>query len=235
MRTTSFFLLLILCLALSATAFAGTIYDNGPTNGTLIALYIDGPGGPLGQSISDGFVASTSGTASNLDFAEWVPEGAYPTAVAWSLGTTSFGGDIASGNASVGARNMTSIQLCSSGNPFNGGVCGGGYGYDVYISEGSGLSGLLVGGNTYYLTLNGATDSAGALDAWDENDGPATCYFENYSGSGLCEPYGFGSESFTITTATTGPPPTTPEPSSILLFGSGILGLVGVLRRKLNR
>ena len=26
---------------------------------------------------------------------------------------------------------------------------------------------------------------------------------------------------------------TTPEPSSIMLFGSGILGLAGVLRRKL--
>ena len=39
------------------------------------------------------------------------------------------------------------------------------------------------------------------------------------------------SEHFTLTD-TSG---TTPEPSSILLFGSGILGLVGVLRRKLNR
>ena len=28
---------------------------------------------------------------------------------------------------------------------------------------------------------------------------------------------------------------TTPEPSSIMLFGSGILGLAGVLRRKLTR
>ena len=27
---------------------------------------------------------------------------------------------------------------------------------------------------------------------------------------------------------------TTPEPSSILLFGSGVLGLAGLLRRKMN-
>ena len=37
------------------------------------------------------------------------------------------------------------------------------------------------------------------------------------------------SEAFTITGGTG----TTPEPSSIMLFGSGILGLAGVLRRKL--
>jgi hypothetical protein len=39
-----------------------------------------------------------------------------------------------------------------------------------------------------------------------------------------------GGESFTLTGGGT-----TPEPSSILLFGSGILGLAGVLRRKLTR
>jgi hypothetical protein len=47
------------------------------------------------------------------------------------------------------------------------------------------------------------------------------------------------SESFTVlgtqstTTTSTTTTGTTPEPSSILLLGSGILGLAGVLRRKL--
>ena len=47
------------------------------------------------------------------------------------------------------------------------------------------------------------------------------------------------SESFTVlgtntsTTTTTTTTGTVPEPSSIMLFGSGILGLAGVLRRKL--
>ena len=39
---------------------------------------------------------------------------------------------------------------------------------------------------------------------------------------------GYGGESFTLSTGEV----TTPEPSSILLLGSGILGLAGVLRRK---
>jgi hypothetical protein len=29
-------------------------------------------------------------------------------------------------------------------------------------------------------------------------------------------------------------PPTTPEPGTLVMFGSGILGLAGVLRRKIN-
>ena len=72
----------------------------------------------------------------------------------------------------------------------------------------------------------------------------ASCYFENGAGSGGCPTT--ESESFTITSSVT----TTscwgccgghdginciPEPGTILLFGSGILGLAGVLRRKLNR
>jgi len=40
------------------------------------------------------------------------------------------------------------------------------------------------------------------------------------------------SESFTLDGRVGG---TTPEPSSILLLGSGILGIAGVLRRKLTR
>jgi PEP-CTERM motif len=40
------------------------------------------------------------------------------------------------------------------------------------------------------------------------------------------------SETFTLT-GTTGSGGTTPEPASILLFGSGVLGIAGVLRRRL--
>ncbi len=79
---------------------------------------------------------------------------------------------------------------------------------------------------TSWVTLSNATDSGGNPVYWDENSGPASAY-ENSVGS-------IASEAFTITgtTTTSG---TTPEPSSIMLFGSGILGLAGVLRRKLTR
>lgn len=63
---------------------------------------------------------------------------------------------------------------------------------------------------------------------WDENSGPSQAS-ENSVGT-------IPSESFTLlgtngtTTSTTGG--TVPEPTTVMLFGSGILGLAGVLRRK---
>ncbi|HUK73897.1 MAG TPA: PEP-CTERM sorting domain-containing protein, partial [Candidatus Bathyarchaeia archaeon] len=66
---------------------------------------------------------------------------------------------------------------------------------------------------------------------WDENSGPSSAS-ENSVGTIPSEAFTVlgGTSSSTTTTSTTG---TVPEPSSILLFGSGILGLAGVLRRKL--
>ena len=67
MRTTSFFLLAILCLALSSIAFAQSYFVNtGPINGNLNAFFIDGPGGPFGQSVSDGFVSVATGSSGGI-------------------------------------------------------------------------------------------------------------------------------------------------------------------------
>jgi hypothetical protein len=222
-RVASVAFLTILCLALSAPALAD-IFNNGPTNGQLNGFFIDGPGGPFGQTISDGFVAFNGGNAFTLDFAEWVPTGTTPTSVSWMLGTSSFGSQISSG--SMGQVGYTFFGTS-------------GFGYDVYISHVTGLSGALTAGQTYYLTLGGANDSSGSqFDAWDVNEGvgaeggiPATCSFA-VGGVPQGDCPSTESESFTISGGTTG---TTPEPSSIMLFGSGVLGLAGVLRRKLTR
>jgi hypothetical protein len=103
--------------------------------------------------------------------------------------------------------------------------CGGGFGYGVWDTTVTITPGLdLSSASTWYLTLTGATDNFGGRDAWDINNGPSLAY-HNLIGQ-------VASESFTINGGNQG---TTPEPSSIMLFGSGILGLAGVLRRKLNR
>lgn len=208
--------LTILCLALSAPAFAGTIYNDGAIDGNTNAFFIDGPGpGPFSQSISDQFVASGSGTATSLDFGIWVPSGTTPTSVSWWLGTSAFAGDISSGSvAQVGLTFFTS----------------NGFGYDVYMAHVDGLSGSFTAGNTYYLTLGGANDSSGSqFDAWDMNNGAAVCFFAvGGVEQGGC---GAGGETFTINSGST----TVPEPGSIMMFGSGIVGLAGVLRRKLSR
>ena len=204
--------LTILCLALAAPAFAGVIYSDGPTLGTTNALFIDGPNpGPFNQSISDGFVATASGTAYSLDFGVWVTPGTTPTTVSWWLGTTAFGSDISSGSiAQVGYTFL-----------FNNG------GWDVYDATVTGLSGSLSAGSSYWLTLGNANDRGGTqFDAWDINNGPANCQFAvGGVPQGGC---GFGGEAFTLNSSST------PEPGSMMMLGTGVLGLAGVLRRKIN-
>jgi hypothetical protein len=211
--------LTVLCLALSAPAFAGVIYTDGPTNGTVNAFFIDGPNpSPNNQSLSDGFVATASGTAASLDFGVWVSSGTTPTSVSWWLGTSVFGSDISSGStAQVGYTYLLT----------------NGFGYDVYDATVTGLSGNLVAGNSYWLTLGNANNSSGnQVGAWDYNGGPASCDFavsgvpQGDCGLGV----GVEGEAFTINSSGS----STPEPGTLIMFGSGILGLAGVLRRKIN-
>ena len=204
MRIATLSLLTILCLALSATAFAGTLYNNGPTNGTSDAYFIDV------YAVSDSFTVSPHATMTGFTFAEWALPGDTPLSVDWSVGTTSFGSTY-SGVAS-GATFSTTLLGSAA------------FGYDLWNTTVIG-GGNLSASSTWYLTLTGATDSGGGRDGWDINSGPSLAY-HNTLGA-------VPSESFTINGSEGGG--TTPEPSSILLFGSGILGLVGVLRRKMNR
>ena len=222
-RIASLSLLTILCLALGSTAFASTIYSEGPVLSGLNALFIDGPGGPFGQSISDGFVAAASGSGAEVYFGEWVPAGTVPTGVTWAIGNNNFSGPL------TAAAGFGTTLDCLNGAP----GCED-FGYDVYVSHFSISGTSFTSGNNYWLTLTNATDSqSSGFDGWDlSSPGPATCDVEHGAivpGGGVA--CGFAGESFTITGGT----PTTPEPSSILLFGSGILGLAGVLRRKLTR
>ncbi len=208
-------LLVLVCLAVAAPAFAGVIYNDGPTTGTNLALYIDGPntGGPFVQSISNGFVATASGTASSLDFGMWVSTGSTPTAVSWWLGTTAFGSEIGSGSTAQ------VLYLFLGPTP---------YGFDLYEATVTGLSGSLTAGSNYWLTLGNGNNSFGNQNAaWDISNGPATCMYINSSGGGAC-PY--GAEAFTLNSGSS----PTPEPGSMMMFGTGILGLAGVLRRKIS-
>jgi hypothetical protein len=84
---------------------------------------------------------------------------------------------------------------------------------------------------TYWLNLQNAVVNTGDPVYWDENSGPSRAS-QNSVGT-------IPSESFTLNDDCTvgksspgcGPPPTTPEPSSFLLFGSGVLAMLGAARR----
>jgi hypothetical protein len=67
---------------------------------------------------------------------------------------------------------------------------------------------------------------------WDENSGPSLAS-ESSVGSIPSEAFtilGSNTSTFDVTTTTGG---SVPEPTSIMLFGSGILGLASLVRRKL--
>jgi hypothetical protein len=215
--------LTILCLAL--TASAGTIFSEGPIDGNDNGFFVTGPTFPnIGgtyQDISDGFVAATSGTPTQLEWGEW-SVGA-PTSFSYELGSAAFGTNLGSGTVTQNSSNSVFLFTNS-------------YGYGIYDVKVGITSAAMTAGNTYWLSISNATDAGNdGTQAWDipngGSGGPATCNFRqsgtNYGDCGL------GGESFTLTGGA--PPPSTPEPSSIMLFGSGILGLAGVLRRKLTR
>ncbi len=98
-------------------------------------------------------------------------------------------------------------------------------GFNVCTETGS-FGPINLNAGRYWLTLSDFEDVGDPL-YWDENAGPSQAS-QNSVGT-------IPSESFTIfgtansTTTTTG---TTPEPGSIVLFGSGIVGVAGILRRK---
>ena len=103
-----------------------------------------------------------------------------------------------------------------------------GYNYNV-CTETAMFDGPSLNAGMYWLNLQNGIVNTGDPVYWDENGGPS----EASEGSLGTLP----AESFTIlgstgSTTTTG---TTPEPGSLMLFGSGVLGFMGILRRKFGR
>lgn len=224
MRSASFCLLAIFCLLLAAApAMADTFYDNGPYNGTSYAWEIN-----FGFAVSDSFEVGGYRGIEGLHFVYWDASSTdLLTTVDMAMGSTSFGTDLFSGTLTGVTNTFLEVNQ---------------YGYSLFQADYT-FDPIWLGywGFDGYVTLQNACTTSGCSVSnpiyWDENSGigcwppcccPATAY-ENTLGS-------IPSEAFTITGEVCwGCIYTTPEPSSILLFGSGILGLAGILRRKLNR
>ena len=205
-RIASLVLLTILGLMLAvAPAMAGTLYSNGPYNGNKNAWGIN-----FGDVVTDSTnLNSSRSNVYGIDFVYWdASEADLLTTVDVSLGSAPFGTDIFSGT------------LTGANNTFLG---TNEFGYALYEASYS-FANIEVPGGTSYLTLSNACATSGCDTNpiyWDENSGPSTAY-QNTLGS-------IPSEAFTLI-GTSG---ATPEPSSLILFGSGVLGLAGVLRRRL--
>jgi PEP-CTERM motif len=211
--------LIILCLALAAVPALGDIrpgYDNGPINGTTDAW-----------TINFGYIVSNSFTGINyvdlFQFGVWEFPGDVLSSVDWSITSAENSGTVY-GSGTASGHNLSDKFISTNQ-----------YGYNIDLISVYGLNVTLNTGQTFWLNLQNASVPSGDPVYWDENSGAqcgGTGYGANCPSQASQNAVGtIPSEAFTINSPS--PPPTTPEPSSILLFGSGILGLAGALRRKL--
>jgi hypothetical protein len=199
--------LLALCLAV-VPAVAQTVYNNGAINGTTD-----------GWTVNSGFVVSDTfttggGTVGGLVFGAWAFPGDVLQSAEVSITSSEFGGTTYTDQV------VNFTQSGCSGNQ---------YGFNVCTETGSFGSSVNLAAGTYWLNLQNAVVNDGDPIYWDENSGPSSAS-ENSVGTIPSEAFTVLGSTTTTTTTTSG---TVPEPSSIMLFGSGVLGLAGVLRRKL--
>jgi len=208
--------LTFLCLTLMLPASAQVLYDDGPINGNVDAWTIN-----FGFVASDTFTLLNNSTVSGFNFGAWEFPGDTLTSVGWSITSQPDGGTLY-GSGTASGSNLTD-QFISINQ----------FGFDIDLITVSGLNVNLNAG-TYWLNLQNAMVPSGDPVYWDENSGIG-CKGDNGMGGGCPSGAAFGfepipPEAFDITGTSGG---ATPEPSSIVLFASGVLGVAGLKRRKL--
>jgi hypothetical protein len=200
----------IVSLSLFALFIAIAPATASDLNGQVSGWQINGGDGQ--GIVSDTFTLTASSTITSLEFGEWLIPGDINSEVEASVTSQPNGG------TTYFSQMIALTQSNCAANQF---------GFNVCISGGSVDWNLPAG--TYWLNLKDAEVSNGDAAYWDENSGVGC------TSSGcpsMAESAGLGtipSESFTLSGSNGG---TTPEPSSALLFGSGAVGIAGMLRRK---
>jgi hypothetical protein len=197
--------LLTLCLGATSAVAQNDLYDNGPTNGQDLGWTIS-----FGSAVSDQFILNTDVKVDAIDFAAWLLPGDVLETAEVSITSSEFGGT---------SYFDQTVKFTASGCFSNAAR------HNVCNETGTSIVNLNAG--SYWLNLSNGVVNTSDPVYWDMNSGPSLAS-ESSLGT-------IPSESFSILggsggTSTTG---TTPEPGGIMLFGSGVLGVAGVLRRKL--
>ncbi len=206
-------IVIFLIAAVVPAAAQNDLYDNGPTDGYTLGWTIN-----FGFAVSDSFVLSNA-TFNTLTFAAWLFPGDTLQSAEVSITSSEFGGT---------SYYDHTVSFTGSGCFSNGGfnVC----------NETGVFAPVTLNAGTYWLNLSNATSSLGDPVYWDQNSGPSlasessigTIPSESFTLNGEC---GAGRNSPDCGP----PPPTSPEPGSLLLLGSGavtLFGLLAALRHK---
>ena len=213
--------LTLLCLALAAIPAWGQnwLYENGPIIGEIDAWTIN-----FGYTVSDSFVAGGTAVTGFAFGARELP-GDKMTSVDWIISTGPCSGP-------GGCGTIEGAGTANGGNLIDQFLSTNAFGYSIDLVTVSNLNVPETNGAGYWLTLANAVTASGDPLYWEENSGvgcmsngcPSTAY-ENTLGT-------IPSEAFTVN-GNGGGGGTTPEPGSLVLLTGGLVGLAGVLRRKL--
>lgn len=212
MKKLTFLILVVSIGILASPAVAqNDLYDNGPTDGHTLGWTIN-----FGFSVSDQFTLGFNAAPNGIQFAAWLFPGDVLQSVEVSITSSEFGG------TSYFDQTVSFMQSgCFSNGGFN--VC----------NENGAFAPVLLNAGSYWLNLANGVVNTGDPVYWDQNSGPSLAS-ESSVGT-------IPSESFSLLASCDAgrnapgcgpPPPTTPEPGSLLLFGSGAIALLMAVSRK---
>jgi len=213
--------LLVVCLVLTAVpAAAQFLYTNGPTNGNTDAWTVN-----FGFIVSDRFNTRNNGsTVTGAEFAMWLFPGDTLTSAELSITSS------ANGGTTYFDQTVSFTQFGCMTNQYGFNVC----------DEVTSFSGPTLNGGTYWINLQNASVPDGDPIYWDENSGGNRSWPPGAldSGVGTIPGESFGLLSTCaggrdcLAASTTPEQSTVPEPGTILLLSSGVVGLAGWLRSK---
>lgn len=176
-----------------------------------------------GFVVSDSFAVTSNSTIDSVAFDVWLLPGDTLTSVNWSIGTTNIAEEEydATGSATGTTVDIASL-VAASNSSYDG--------YSIYVATVPIPDVPVSAGITYWLTLQSTLASNGDPAYWDIGNGPSVAW-ENAFGD-VNGHFGAGTNSDTFQVLGNPSSSVVPEPGSLLLLGTGIAGLAGLLRRK---